>query len=193
MTPGSTNYELLQECRQGDGFRISHSLYISLDLALELSDLYFRYIHVAFHDLFHHGSFRAAVATGTLPKILLLAIAGLSARFSNDASFTATPSRDRGRVFRKEAEKLINFHSTSLTTIQACATVAAALVIEGEVSTESIFLNVACRMALIMDLPNAPANTRIEQELHLRGNQLANLNGGRRLTVAYSVVVSYCD
>lgn len=47
--------------------------------------------------------------------------------------------------------------------------IAAALVVEGEASTESIFLNVACRMALIMDLPNAPANTRIEQEVHLRG------------------------
>lgn len=170
--PGGPSYDLIHECRDGSGFRVSQTLYIDLNLAYELVELYFRYIHVAFHSLFHQPSIETAVRTGTLPKVLLLSIAGLSARFSSNGLLAATASRERGRAYRKEAEKLINFHSTSLITIQACAIVAAALVVEGDPNTESVFLNVACRMALIMDLPHAPANTRIEEEVHLRGKTL---------------------
>lgn len=139
------------------------------DLCEELISLYFRYVHVCFHVLFHKPSFENAFKTGSLPKILLLAIMGMSARFSQHESLANTPPRERGRPFTREAERLLNLHDTSLTTIQACLLLGASAVVEGESATESVYFSIACRMAMLLDLPNAPATTRIQQELNYRG------------------------
>jgi hypothetical protein len=40
---------------------------------------------------------------------------------------------------------------------------------EGESNTECVYFAIAARMALLLDLPNAPANTRLDQEINLRG------------------------
>jgi hypothetical protein len=68
-----------------------------------------------------------------------------------------------------EAERRLDLHKTCLTTIQACMLIGAIQVVEIDSATESIFYTIACRMALILDLPNAPATTRIEQEIYRRG------------------------
>lgn len=162
-------YQLLHECRDGEGFRISPSLFIDDDLAEELVSLYFNYVHVAFHNIFHQPSVEAALRTGTLPTVLLMFLASLSARFSTHSSLAEIPIRERGMPYWTEAEKLIDFYSTSLLTIQACIMAAAYLSIEGDPNAESVFLSVACRMALIMDLPNSEVQTRLEQDLRLRG------------------------
>jgi hypothetical protein len=94
---------------------------------------------------------------------------GMSARFSQHESLANTPPRERGRPFTREAERLLNLHDTSLTTIQACLLLGASAVVEGESATESVYFSIACRMAMLLDLPNAPATTRIQQELNYRG------------------------
>ena len=48
---------------------------------LHLVDLYFLYIHDQPHSLFHEPSFKASVASGTVSRIVLLAMMGLSARY----------------------------------------------------------------------------------------------------------------
>lgn len=139
------------------------------ELSEELINLYFRYIHVAFHVLFHRPSFVAAFEDGSLPRILLYAVIGLSARFSQHESLASIPPRERGRPYVKEAERLLNLHEVSLVTIQASMLLGAAAVVEGEGATESVYFSVACRMAMLMDIPNVPATTRIEQEIQTRG------------------------
>lgn len=47
--------------------------------------------------------------------------------------------------------------------------ISAICVVEGKVGDESIFLNIACRMAMLLDLPNAVARTQIVKEVNLRG------------------------
>ncbi|KIW82025.1 hypothetical protein Z517_05052 [Fonsecaea pedrosoi CBS 271.37] len=138
------------------------------DLCEELINLYFRYVHVSFHVLFHKPSFLAAFKNGSLPRILLLAVIGMSARFSQHESLIKKPPRERGRPFTKEAERLLNLHDISLTTIQACLLLGASAVVEGEGATESVFFSIACRMGMLLDLPNAPVTTRIQQELNFR-------------------------
>ncbi|ATY66663.1 Fungal specific transcription factor [Cordyceps militaris] len=138
------------------------------DLCLELIHLYFRYVHVSFHVLFHKPSFLDAYARGSLPRILLLAVMGLAARFARHASLAATPPRERGRRFVKEAERLLDLHDMSLTTIQACLMLGAAAVVEGGRATESVYFSIACRTALLIDLPNIAAPTLVEEEVNRR-------------------------
>ena len=162
-------YELIHECRYGDGFRFSPSVFVEQDLCKQLVELYFCYIHVAFHNLFHQPSFEAGVADGTIPKILVLGAISLSARFSVHPSLAYSEPLKRARPFTREAEKLVDFRNISLVTIQACMLLAAGYSIEGQPGPESVFLGVACRMALILDLPNAPTASCLEKEINLRG------------------------
>jgi len=139
------------------------------DLCNELVDLYFSHIHVTFHNLFHRPSFEAAVEDGSIPKILVLGAFSLAARFSSHPFFADIDPQERGRPYAKEAERLLDLHKTCLTTIQACVLLGGIQVVEMDSATESIYYTIACRLAMILDLPNAPAKTRIEQELNLRG------------------------
>lgn len=143
----------------------------AIDLCEELIELYFRYIHICFHTLFHQPTFLNAFQSGSLPRVLLFAVMGMSARFSRHETLAHVAPRHRGRLFTREAERLLNLHDVSLTTIQACLVLGASAVVEGEGATESIYFSIASRVALLMDLPNAPADTRIQQELNYRGKQ----------------------
>lgn len=139
------------------------------DLCRELIDLYFRYIHTVTQTLFHRPSFLAAFEAGTLPRILLFAVMGMSARFSHNSAMANIPPRERGQKFTKEAERLLNLHDASLTTVQACVILGQTAVSEGEGITESVFFSIACRMTVLLDLPNSMASNRIQQELSFRG------------------------
>ena len=64
---------------------------------------------------------------------------------------------------------MLNLHDSSLTTIQACLLLGASAVTEGEGATESVYFSIACRMAMLLDLPNLPVATYIQQEINFRG------------------------
>ncbi|KAL6399630.1 hypothetical protein AUP68_17035 [Ilyonectria robusta] len=137
-------------------------------LCEELVELYFRYIHVSFPNIFHQATFTAAVKDGSVPKILFFGVIALSARFSSHQSLAGIDVWARGRPYAREAERLLDLHEISLTTVQACILLAANFVNEGEPSTESIYYAIACRMAMLIDLPNVPVMTQIEREVNRR-------------------------
>lgn len=139
------------------------------ELLMELVDLYFRYVHVAFHNIFHRPTFEASVRNGSVPKILVFGVISLVARFSDHEAFANIDPLVRGEPYTKETERLLDLHKTSLVTIQACLLIAAAHVIEMQSTTESIMYSIACRMSMIMDLPNMTANNLLEREMNLRG------------------------
>jgi len=172
--PHRDGYEPLVSARGDVAFPISPAA-LTPDNALchELVNLYFRFIHITFHNLFHRPSFEAAVRDGTIPKILVFAIFSLSARFSSHPSLADIDPQERGRPYAREAERLLDLHKTCLTTVQACVLLGAIQVIEMDAATESVFHTIACRLAMILDLPNAPAKTRVEQEVNLRGEYWA--------------------
>jgi hypothetical protein len=106
---------------------------------------------------------------------LIYGVISLAARFSKHSVFTNIDPRERGRPYAKEAERLLDLHNTSLTTVQACVLMGAIQVVEMDSATESIFYTIACRMAMILDLPNAVSRSRLEQELNIRGDTIPAL------------------
>lgn len=143
---------------------------LEASVADDLVGLYFKHTQTALPSLFHPGQFKAAVHDGSIPTILFLGAAGLSARFSSQAAFAEVDPWDRGRPFIEEAERLLNLHEASLVTIQACMLLAANFVANGEAQTECLYLTVACRIAMLLDLPKPKlTDTAIDQEVHCRG------------------------
>jgi hypothetical protein len=137
-------------------------------LCEELVNLYFRYIHDTFHSLFHKPSLIDDLRAGTIPQVILLAIISLSARFSQHRFFDNTDPRTRGRSYAADAAQLLDLRDVSITTIQASVLLGAFTITEGEAEAESIYYSIACRLAMIMDLPNIPVNNRLEQETNVR-------------------------
>lgn len=82
--------------------------------------------------------------------------------------------RVRGHSFAQEAEHLLNLRDVSLTTIQACILIGAFYVTEGEAATEAVFYGIACRNAMLLDLPNMSVASRVEQETNRRGMLVDN-------------------
>ena len=137
-------------------------------LCIELTKLYFQYIHDTFHSIFHAPSTIQDVEDGTLAQVLLFGIISLSARFSNDNYFAGIDPRVRGRPFAQEAEHLINLREVSLTSIQSFVLLGAFCITEGDPEAEAIYYSVACRNVLLLDLPNVPSLSRVEQEVNRR-------------------------
>lgn len=111
----------------------------------------------------------SAVRDGSIPKVLFLAIIGLSARFSAHPDLVNIEPRCRGRPYAEEAERLLDARNKSLTTIQTCILLGMIYQVEGDPDTESIYYAIASRMVVLMGLPNAPTESAIEKEVHLRG------------------------
>jgi hypothetical protein len=141
---------------------------LSSRLRVALVELYFRYIHDTFHSLFHQPSLMQDVIDGTIPEVLLFGIVSLSARFSNDSFFTGVDPRIRGRPYARKAQALLDLREVSLTTIQACVLLGAFVITEGEAASEAVFYSIACRSALVLDLPNLPGESRLDQEVNRR-------------------------
>jgi hypothetical protein len=139
-------------------------------LAEELASLYFRYMHITFHNIFHRATFIAQVKDSSIPKILFFGVAGLSARYSTHPVFASITPWDRGRPYRDESKRLLDLEDTSLISIQACMLLAANASVEGDSRTESVYLAIASRMAMLLDLPNLPTKSLLEQEINRRGN-----------------------
>jgi hypothetical protein len=65
--------------------------------------------------------------------------------------------------------QLLDLRDISLRTVQACVLLGAFSIVEGEAAPEAVYYSIACRIAMLLDLPNAPASTRLEQEVNRRG------------------------
>ncbi|KAK5046592.1 hypothetical protein LTR84_007353 [Exophiala bonariae] len=140
----------------------------SRPLCIELVGLYFRYIHDTFHSLFHQPTVMQEVADGTIPKVHLFAMISLAARFSEDPFFAGIDPRVRGRPYAQEAEHLLNLRDVSLQTVQACVLIGAYVITDGDAAVEAVYYGIACRNALVLDLPNMIALSRVEQEVNRR-------------------------
>lgn len=134
----------------------------------QLVELYFRYIHDTFHSLFHQPSLLEDVRHGTVPRVILLSIISLSSRFSDDPFFDGTDRRARGEPYAREAGRLLDLRDVSTQTIRASVLLGAYAITEGEAMSESIYYSVACRLAMLLDLPNVQNRKRVEQETNLR-------------------------
>ncbi|KAM5386651.1 hypothetical protein ACJZ2D_000614 [Fusarium nematophilum] len=162
-------YEPLDSrAEEGRSRHVSSLVIPDAALSEELVDLYFRYAHIAFHNLFHRQTFIARVRDSSIPKILFFGVVSLSARYSTHPVFASIKPWDRGRPYRDETKRLLDLEDTSLTTIQACMLLAANASAEGDPNTESVYHTIAARMATLLDLPNMPTESLLEQEINRR-------------------------
>ncbi|RKK97810.1 hypothetical protein BFJ68_g13869 [Fusarium oxysporum] len=163
------HYESLgNQTEDGRPRRVSSLVVPDAALAEELASLYFRYMHITFHNIFHRATFMAQVKDSSIPKILFFGVAGLSARYSTHPIFTSITPWDRGRPYRDESKRLLDLEDTSLISIQACMLLAANASVEGDSRTESVYHAIASRMAMLLDLPNLPTESLLEQEINRR-------------------------
>lgn len=70
----------------------------------------------------------------------------------------------RGKPYAEQAQALLDLREISFTTLQACVLIGAFVVTEGEGAAEAVFYGIACRNALLLDLPNMLTFTRLEEE-----------------------------
>ncbi|KAF4438390.1 hypothetical protein FACUT_4943 [Fusarium acutatum] len=164
-----THYEPLgHQAEDGRPRHVSSLVVPDAALAEELASLYFRYMHITFHNIFHRATFIAQVKDSSIPKILFFGVAGLSARYSTHPVFASITPWDRGRPYRDECKRLLDLEDTSLISIQACMLLAANASVEGDSRTESVYQAIASRMAMLLDLPNLPTESLLEQEINRR-------------------------
>ncbi|KAJ4191277.1 hypothetical protein NW759_016681 [Fusarium solani] len=162
-------YEPLgSRAEEGRSRQVSSLVIPDAALSEELVELYFRYAHIAFHNLFHQQTFISQVRNNSIPKILFFGVVSLSARYSTHPVFTSIKPWDRGRPYQDETKRLLDLEDTSLTSIQACMLLAANASAEGDPNTESVYHTIAARMATLLDLPNMPTESLLEQEINTR-------------------------
>ncbi|KAG5655164.1 hypothetical protein KAF25_001937 [Fusarium avenaceum] len=163
------HYESLgNQTEDGRPRRVSSLVVPDAALAEELASLYFRYMHITFHNIFHRATFMAQVKDSSVPKILFFGIAGLSARYSTHPTFASITPWDRGRPYRDECKRLLDLEDTSLISIQACMLLVANASVEGDYRSESVYHAIASRMAMLLDLPNLPTESLLEKEINRR-------------------------
>ncbi|KAJ5808449.1 hypothetical protein N7474_009718 [Penicillium riverlandense] len=154
-------------------------------VCVELTRLYFDFIHDKFHSLFHPPSMIQDVLDDRAPLILLYGILALSARsgivfawgaaaltgsrFSKNPFFQGSEARERDRQYSAECKRLLNLDDVSLITVQACVLLGAAAIAEGKPGAESVYYAVACRITQLLDLPNQSTMSPIEKEVNIRG------------------------
>lgn len=173
LHPSRKRYEPL-DGRVEDGSRprqVSSLVVPDAALCEELVELYFRYAHVAFHNIFHRPTLIARVRDSSIPKILFFGVVSLSARYSEHPVFASIAPWDRGRPYREETRRLLDLEDTSLITIQACMLLMSNASIEGDQNSEAVYHAIASRMAVLLDLPTMPTESVLEQEINRRGEQ----------------------
>ena len=74
----------------------------------------------------------------------------------------------RGKNWAQRASQLLDLRDVSVATVQACVLLGACAITESESSAEAVYYSVAGRMAMLLDLPNAPTSTRLEREVNIR-------------------------
>ncbi|EXJ93217.1 hypothetical protein A1O3_01774 [Capronia epimyces CBS 606.96] len=149
-----------------------HSPFTPLSLPLrDLVDLYFHFVHNGPHTLFHEASFYSELEAGSIPEMLPLAMASLSARFSANPFFENVDPRSRGRSYADHAMDLLHrkMLDPSLHTVQTCVIIAHFLGGEGEVKGKHIYLGLARLHAQTIRLWEMPAHSSIiTREIHRR-------------------------
>ncbi|KAH7309901.1 hypothetical protein B0I35DRAFT_440794 [Stachybotrys elegans] len=115
---------------------------------LHLVNLYFKYIHDKAHSLFHEASFRDNVARGTAPESVLMAMAGLCARFSPQPEV-----RSSGPEFVLAAKRAFGHDMGRVSLANTQTAMLLVFISMGECDSDaaSVYFAVASRMAQILN------------------------------------------
>lgn len=141
------------------------------DACRDLINVYFDTLDHTEGSLFHRRSFVKEFEEGKLPRILLLGVFALAARFSDHPYFQGTDRWERGAKWVQEVKRLFNFQTidVSITSLQACHLLASLAASEGDSDTLSLCNVLATRMVYLLDLPRVLSPKPLQREIELRG------------------------
>lgn len=137
-------------------------------MLLEITNLYFDYIHDVFHSLFHKATFLQDLMDGKVPPAILFAIVGLALRFSECDIIAEIEPRERGKAYMEEAERLFDMKTISMETVQLAMLLAAGSLADGHMDAENVYHTVACRIAQLVGLPRRLGESPLERETNIR-------------------------
>ncbi|KAL6708196.1 hypothetical protein ACN47E_003380 [Coniothyrium glycines] len=140
------------------------------ELRNELVTLYFELMHDKQHLIFHPATFMAELKAGKSPKFLVWGMAALISRFSNHASLSSIPRRQRGPLWLNHAADA--YHSRpdaiSVAALQGAILLAFAYFVEGDGPREQLLSAQAIRMVQVMRIPRTNGTDPVLYETQVR-------------------------
>ncbi|KAL4964203.1 Zn(II)2Cys6 transcription factor [Aspergillus stella-maris] len=122
---------------------------LSLDMSVELVELYLEKIHDRPHSLFHPATLRTQLRDGTAGDALVFAICAIGSKFSAYPDRLGLEKRLAG-----EAKRLLqaDIENICIRNIQTCILIATLSAGNCETTPEALYFRIATSMAEIMDL-----------------------------------------
>lgn len=133
------------------------------DIVLHLVELYFRHVHGQTYSFLHKPTFIPRIKEGKVNRTLLLAICGLTARYSRHPSITSTTPHEAGEKFIAAARKALSeeFDEPTLETAQAVIIIVQHDFFRSKGKKSMIYVSLAIRMATTLGLHIEPQNTEM--------------------------------
>lgn len=128
------------------------------DIIIHLTELYFRNIHGQTYNFLHKPTFIPRIKQGRVNKTLLLALCGLTARYSRHPSIVCGTAYQAGEKFIAEARKALSeeFDEPTIETIQAVIFIVQHDFFRSKSKKAMIYVSLAIRMAATLELHNEP-------------------------------------
>lgn len=126
----------------------------NMNVTLHLIELYFRNIHGQTYNFLHKPTFIPKVKKGKVNPTLLLALCGLTSRYSRHPAITCSTPYEAGEVFMDRAKKRVanEFDEPSLETVQAIIFIVQNEFFKSKSKKAMIYVALAIRMATHLEL-----------------------------------------
>lgn len=144
-----------------------------LEVIVHLADLYFRHVHGQTYSFLHKPTFIPRIYKSQVNKGLVLALCGLTARFSRHPAVASRIPYLAGESFVSKARRVISmeFDDPTLETVQAMILLIQHDFFRSKGKKSMIYISMAIRMATTLGLheePTDPNLTFLEREQRRR-------------------------
>ena len=125
-----------------------------LDIILHLVELYFQHVHGQTYSFLHKPSFIPLIKQGKVNRTLLLALCGLTARYSKHPLIASNPPYEAGEHFIADARNSLSeeFDEPTIETIQAVIIIVQHDFFRYKGKRSMIYVSLAIRMAASLEL-----------------------------------------
>ncbi|KAF5101855.1 hypothetical protein D0Z00_000717 [Geotrichum galactomycetum] len=125
-----------------------------MEIVIHLTELYFRNIHGQTYNFLHKPTFIPRVKQGKVNKTLLLALCGLTSRYSTHPAIATSIPYQAGEGFIAAARKSLSeqFDEPTLETVQALIFIVQNDFFKSKSKKAMIYVSLAIRMATTLEL-----------------------------------------
>lgn len=125
-----------------------------MEIVIHLTELYFRNIHGQTYNFLHKPTFMPRIKEGRVNKTLLLALCGLTSRYSTHPAIATSTPYQAGEGFIAAARKSLSeqFDDPTLETVQALIFIVQNDFFKSKSKKAMIYVSLAIRMATTLEL-----------------------------------------